>query len=60
MSDKLLSTREVAAILQVTDETVRRWATSGRIRHIRYPSGQIKFEAADIEAIRQPVEPEAS
>jgi excisionase family DNA binding protein len=56
MSD-LLSAAEVADILEVSGETVRRWVASGRIRHIRLPSGQVRFERADIDAIRQPVEP---
>jgi excisionase family DNA binding protein len=56
MSGYLLSTREAAAILEVTDETVRRWAADGLIRHVRMPSGVIRFELADIEAIRRPIE----
>ena len=57
MPQDLLGSREVARMLDVTDETIRRWAADGRIRHIRLPSGQLRFELADIEAIRTPVEP---
>ena len=47
-------------MLEVTDETIRRWAEKGRIRHIRLPSGQLRFERQDIEAIRQPTEANGS
>jgi excisionase family DNA binding protein len=57
MSEKLLTTRDVADILEVTDETIRRWVAEGRIRHVRLPSGQIRFEPDDIADIRRPVEP---
>ena len=57
MPQDLLGSREAARILDVTDETIRRWAEAGIIRHIRLPSGQLRFERADIEAIRQPIEP---
>ena len=60
MPDELISTPEVAEMLHVTDETVRRWAETGIIRHIRLPSGQLRFERGDIEAIRTPIEPNAS
>jgi excisionase family DNA binding protein len=54
MPDELLSAAEVAELLQVADETVRRWAAADRLPHIRYPSGQIRFRRADIEAILNP------
>ena len=57
MSEELLSAAEAAAILEVSDETLRRWANTGLIHYIRLPSGQLRFERADIEAIRQPIEP---
>jgi excisionase family DNA binding protein len=53
---KLLTSRGAARILGVTDQTIRRWAEMGTIRHICLPSGQLRFEPADIEAIRRPVE----
>ena len=53
----LLTAVEAAAILEVTDKTIRRWAEEGLIRHVRYPSGQLRFERADIDAIRTAVEP---
>ena len=53
----LLTASEAASILEVSHETIRRWAEEGLIRHVRYPSGQLRFERADIDAIRTPVEP---
>jgi excisionase family DNA binding protein len=55
-SNDLLTSREAALILQVTDQTIRRWVESGKLRHVKLPSGQVRFEPADIEAIRRPVE----
>ena len=54
-----LTTSAVAELLQVSDETVRRYAEAGRIRHIRLPSGQLRFLPADIDAILRPIEPTA-
>ncbi len=55
-----LSTTEAAAIVGVTDETMRRWAERRQVRHIKLPSGQLRFLRSDIEALLTPVEPEAS
>lgn len=55
--DDLLKAPAVAAILGVTDVTVRRWAEDGRLRHIVLPSGQRRFRRDDVLAILQPVEP---
>jgi len=55
--DEMLKAPAVAAILGVTDETVRRWAEDGKLRHIVLPSGQRRFRRSDIEAILRPVEP---
>jgi excisionase family DNA binding protein len=60
MPDDLLTSTEVAARLGVSDETVRRWADTRRITHIRFPSGQLRFRPEDVDAILRPVEPEAS
>jgi excisionase family DNA binding protein len=57
MPTGLLTIHDVAEIFEVSDETVRRWVADGRLRHIRLPSGGIRFEPEDIEAIRRPVEP---
>jgi excisionase family DNA binding protein len=57
--DDLVSAAEAAAILGMSDETLRRWAEAGRIRYVRLPSGQIRFFRRDIAAILDPVEPGA-
>jgi excisionase family DNA binding protein len=57
MPVELLSAPAAARLLGVSDETLRRWAADGRIRHIRMPSGQLRFRPADIAAILEPVEP---
>jgi excisionase family DNA binding protein len=54
MPSELLSAAEVGAMLEVSDETVRRWADAGKIRHIRLPSGQVRFRRSDIDALLDP------
>ena len=56
MSDDLLTTTDAAALLKVSGETVRRWVEAGRIRHVRLPSGQLRFHRADIEDILEPID----
>jgi excisionase family DNA binding protein len=34
---RLLTTSEVAMLLNVTDRTVRRWCMKGKLRHLRTP-----------------------
>lgn len=53
----MVSTLMAAEMLQVSDETIRRWAAEGLIRHIRLPSGQIRFRRADLAEILTPIEP---
>lgn len=53
----MLTTPEAAAIVGVTAETLRRWADSRKIRHVRLPSGQLRFRRSDVEAAMAPVEP---
>lgn len=52
-----LNTAAAAAMLGVSNDTVRRWATTGKLRHVELPSGQLRFSAADVEAVLTPVEP---
>lgn len=61
----LLTPDEAAEVLtghgiKVTGGTVRRWATSNRIRHLRLPSGQIRLHREDVEALLTPVEPDSA
>lgn len=57
MAEELLTTTSAAAIVGVSDETLRRWADDKKIRHVRLPSGQLRFHRHDIEALVVPVEP---
>lgn len=52
-----LTTSAAAALLGVSDETVRRWADEKKIRHVRLPSGQLRFLRTDVLAVLTPVEP---
>jgi excisionase family DNA binding protein len=58
----LLTTTEAAAYLtergvRVSDETLRRWAKDEKVRHIRLPSGQVRFRPDDLEELASPIEP---
>lgn len=57
MAPDLLTAPQVAALLGVSDESVRRWADTGKLRYIALPSGQRRFRRSDIEAILTPDEP---
>lgn len=58
--ERLLTTSQAALILHVSDETVRRWAEEKRIRHLRLPSGQLRFRSSDLAEVLTPVEPKAA
>lgn len=47
----LLTAQEVAAELQVSSETVRRWARAGKLDVVTLPSGRMKFRAEDVAAL---------
>ena len=47
--DRYLSPRAVAEQLDVSVRTVRRWLSSGELRHYRL-GGQIRIAQADLEA----------
>lgn len=53
----LLLTRAAADYLGVSHETLRRWADDKKIRHVRLPSGQLRFRRSDLDAVLQPIEP---
>jgi excisionase family DNA binding protein len=57
-ASEFLNTNEAAEFLGVDPQTVRRWAGERKIRHVRLPSGQLRFTRADVEAVLAPVEPE--
>ncbi len=52
-----LTSAEVARLLDVTDETVRRWAEQGKLAHVRLPSGHRRFRRGDLDEFMQPPEP---
>jgi excisionase family DNA binding protein len=58
--DDILSAPEAAAIVGVTDDTMRRWAKEKRVRHTVTPSGRVRFRREDVEALLRPVEPETT
>lgn len=60
MSEELLLTAAAAAVLGISDETLRRWADEKIIRHVKLPSGQLRFRRADLEEVLTPVEPESA
>ncbi len=51
VSEKLLTTGEVARRLQVSIKTVQRWVKEGRLRAIKYPSGRFKVPESEVEKI---------
>ena len=51
-----LTTGEAASVLGVSDETLRRWADDRKVRHVRLPSGQLRFIRSDLDAVLAPVE----
>jgi excisionase family DNA binding protein len=57
MSEAMLTLPEAASLLGVADQTLRNWVEAGRIRHVRLPSGQVRFYRRDVDAVLEPVEP---
>lgn len=51
----IIDTFEAAQILEVSPDTVRRWARNGDVRHVRLPSGRLRFNEGDIRSLLQPV-----
>lgn len=50
-ADEILTAAEAAALLNVTDRTVRNWADDKKLACITLPSGQRRFRRSDIDAI---------
>ena len=55
---QLISSGEAAKLVGVSPDTLRRWAKSGRVRHVVTPSRRILFDPADIEAMYRTVDPD--
>lgn len=58
VANALLGTKAAAAVVGVSEETLRRWAAERKIRHVKLPSGQLRFRLDDLKATLEPVEPE--
>ncbi|MGO1400951.1 MAG: helix-turn-helix domain-containing protein [Flaviflexus sp.] len=57
---RLLTTTDVAEILQVSRSTVLNWCRDGRILAIRLPSGQYRVPQTELDRILTPTSPSAS
>src|SRR2546430_11781963 len=53
---RLLSAREVAHYVGVTERTVRRWQAEGRLVPIRLSTGTVRFTRAALDALIGPVD----
>lgn len=49
--DPLISASAAARQLDVTSQTIRSWAKSGALSHVRLPSGVFRFRQSVIDAI---------
>lgn len=56
-TDELLTAPQVAVILSVSPESVRRWAKEGKLRSITLPGGSPRFRRSDVDAILNPPTP---
>ena len=57
MTDDYRTPAQVAALLGVTDETVRRWAKAGRIPSMVTPSGRLRIPADAVADMLRPAAP---
>lgn len=48
---RLLRTREVALLFQVSERAVTDWARKGRISSVRTPGGHRRYPAAQVRAL---------
>lgn len=61
MSKRLIGRIKVAEILDVDPATVGRWVNAGRLRvALVRPSGQLRFDPAEVEALRARMEADAA
>jgi excisionase family DNA binding protein len=54
MTQPLLTAPQVAVRLNVSEQTVRRWAASGRLPAARLPGGRLRFAPADVDKLLEP------
>lgn len=48
---ELLTAHEVAELLAVHVESVRRWTRQGDLSAVRLPSGRYRYRAEDVDAL---------
>jgi excisionase family DNA binding protein len=51
-----LQVRDVAALLSVSGETIRRWANAGLLPAKRLPSGHRRFDAAAVLRFKRDID----
>ena len=49
--DDLLTTTAVAELFKMHRNSVRYWASSGRLASVKTPGGRLRFKRADVEAL---------
>ncbi|MGC8849571.1 MAG: helix-turn-helix domain-containing protein [Candidatus Bathyarchaeia archaeon] len=49
--EKLLTTKEVAEVFNVTRHAVAKWIREGRIRAVKLPGGQYRVPESEVERI---------
>jgi excisionase family DNA binding protein len=59
-TDELLTRTEVAEILRVEPDTVRRYAASGQLAVVRINARVFRYSKASVEALARPVRAEAN
>ena len=53
LGGRLLRTREVALLFQVSERAVTDWARKGRIRSVRTPGGHRRYPANEVRILLQ-------
>jgi excisionase family DNA binding protein len=55
--EAVLTTGPAARRIGITENTLRSWAQSGKVAHIRMPNGRLRFRVSDLDAMVQVIEP---
>ena len=50
-TDQLLTAKQVAALIPVHPETVRRWTREGLLTAVELPSGRKRYRRSAVEAL---------
>lgn len=53
-TEPLLTAGDVARLLSVHEETVRRWTREGKMPAVKLPNKTVRYRQADVEAMREP------